>query len=252
MERLKGAIAVGFLRLFALLPFAVAQRLGAVVGWFMWKLPNRTREVVRINLGHCFPQLPAAEREHLVGETLINIGRSFAESACAWMWDPARTVGLIREVEGEHLLDEALASGKGVVGITSHLGNWEVLNHWYCRKCSPIIFYRPPKQKAVDELLQRQRTQLGNKVAASTREGIISVMREVRKGGGRGYPRRPRAGAQERPVRSIFRGSGADQQVRARAAQGACSPGHLPALRASAGPQRLQGDCRAGPGGVIQ
>lgn len=78
MERLKGAIAVGFLRLFALLPFAVAQRLGAVVGWFMWKLPNRTREVVRINLGHCFPQLPAAEREQLVGETLVNIGRSFA------------------------------------------------------------------------------------------------------------------------------------------------------------------------------
>lgn len=191
MERLKGAIAVGFLRLFALLPFAVAQRLGAVVGWFMWKLPNRTREVVRINLGHCFPQLPAAEREQLVGETLVNIGRSFAESACAWMWNPQKTVGLIREVEGEHLLDEALAEGKGVVGITSHLGNWEVLNHWYCLKCSPIIFYRPPKLQAVDELLQKQRTQLGNKVAASTREGIISVMREVRKGGAVGIPADP-------------------------------------------------------------
>ncbi|MGN5518392.1 lysophospholipid acyltransferase [Halopseudomonas sp. Lyrl_26] len=191
MEKLKGAIVVGSLKLFARLPFGVAQRVGAFVGWLMWKLPNRSREVVRTNLRHCFPELSEQEREHLVGETLINIGRSFAESACAWMWDPARTVGLIREVEGEHLLDEALASGKGVVGITSHLGNWEVLNHWYCRKCSPIIFYRPPKQKAVDELLQRQRTQLGNKVAASTREGIISVMREVRKGGAVGIPADP-------------------------------------------------------------
>ncbi|WP_185265831.1 lysophospholipid acyltransferase [Halopseudomonas xiamenensis] len=191
MERLKGAITVGFLRLFALLPFGVAQRLGAAVGWLMWKLPNRSREVVRINFAHCLPELAPAERERLVGETLVNIGRSFAESACAWMWSPQKTVGLIKEVEGEHLLDEALAEGKGLVGITSHLGNWEVLNHWYCLKCSPIIFYRPPKQKAVDELLQKQRTQLGNKVAASTREGIISVMREVRRGGAVGIPADP-------------------------------------------------------------
>lgn len=191
MERLKGAIVVGFLRLFAMLPFAVAQRLGAAVGWLMWKLPNRSREVVQINLGHCLPELSAGEHEKLVGATLVNIGRSFAESACAWMWSPQKTVALIKEVEGEHLLDEALAEGKGVVGITSHLGNWEVLNHWYCLKCSPIIFYRPPKQQAVDELLQKQRTQLGNKVAASTREGIISVMREVRRGGAVGIPADP-------------------------------------------------------------
>ena len=191
MERFKGAIAVGFLKFFSLLPFAVAQRLGAMMGWLMWKLPNRSRTVARINIAHCFPALSAAEREQLVGENLINTGRSFAESACAWMWSPQKTVALIKEVEGEHLLDEALAEGKGVVGITSHLGNWEVLNHWYCLKCSPIIFYRPPKQKAVDELLQKQRTQLGNKVAASTREGIISVMREVRRGGAVGIPADP-------------------------------------------------------------
>ena len=191
MKSFKGAVAVGFLKFFSLLPFAVAQRLGAALGWLMWKLPNRSRTVARINIAHCFPALSAAEQEQLVGENLINTGRSFAESACAWMWSPQKTVALIKEVEGEHLLDEALAEGKGVVGITSHLGNWEVLNHWYCLKCSPIIFYRPPKQKAVDDLLQKQRTQLGNKVAASTREGIISVMREVRRGGAVGIPADP-------------------------------------------------------------
>ena len=191
VERLKGAIIVGFLRLFSLLPFAVAQRLGAGLGWLMWKLPNRSREVTRINLQHCFPELSESEREQLVGETLVNIGRSFAESACAWMWSPEKTVALIKQVEGEHLLLDALARGQGVVGITSHLGNWEVLNHWYCSRAKPIIFYRPPKQKAVDELLQRQRTQLGNKVAASTREGIISVMREVKRGGCVGIPADP-------------------------------------------------------------
>ena len=191
MERLKGAIIVGFLKLFSMLPFSVAQRLGALVGWLMWKLPNRSRDVVRINLTHCMPELTEAELNDLVRRTLIDTGRSFAESACAWMWSPQKTVSLIKEVEGEEVLVKALEAGKGVVGITSHLGNWEVLNHWYCLRAKPIIFYRPPKQKAVDELLQRQRTQLGNKVAASTREGIISVMREVRRGGAVGIPADP-------------------------------------------------------------
>jgi KDO2-lipid IV(A) lauroyltransferase len=191
VERFKGAIIVGFLRLFSSLPFGVAQRMGAAFGWLMWKLPNRSREVVRTNLAHCMPELSEQELETLVGKTLLDIGRSFAESACAWMWAPQKTVALIKEVEGIEVLQAALASGKGVVGITSHLGNWEVLNHWYCSQCSPVIFYRPPKQKAVDDLLKKQRVQLGNKVAPSTREGIISVMREVRKGGAVGIPADP-------------------------------------------------------------
>ena len=191
MDKLKGALVVGFLRLFALLPWRAVQGSGRFIGWLMWKLPNRSREVARINLSKCFPELDAAERERLLGQSLQQIGMAFTESACAWIWPADKTLRLVKEVEGLEVLEQALASGKGVVGITSHLGNWEVLNHFYCAQCKPIIFYRPPKLKAVDDLLQRQRVQLGNKVAPSTREGIISVIKEVRKGGAVGIPADP-------------------------------------------------------------
>ncbi|MDU9411382.1 lysophospholipid acyltransferase [Pseudomonas sp. zfem005] len=191
MEKFKGALVVGFLRLFALLPWGVVQRLGAAIGWLMWRLPNRSREVVRINLSKCFPELNAAELDERTRLSLMDIGRTLTESACAWIWPAQKSIGLVREVEGLEVLREALASGKGVVGITSHLGNWEVLNHFYCDQCKPIIFYRPPKLKAVDELLRKQRVQLGNRVAPSTREGILSVIKEVRKGGAVGIPADP-------------------------------------------------------------
>ncbi|WCD80435.1 lysophospholipid acyltransferase [Pseudomonas sp. TUM22785] len=191
MEKFKGALVVGFLRLFALLPWGVVQRLGAAIGWLMWRLPNRSREVVRINLSKCFPELNAAELDERTRLSLMDIGRTLTESACAWIWPAQKSIGLVREVEGLNVLREALASGKGVVGITSHLGNWEVLNHFYCDQCKPIIFYRPPKLKAVDELLRKQRVQLGNRVAPSTREGILSVIKEVRKGGAVGIPADP-------------------------------------------------------------
>jgi len=191
LERLKGALVVGFLRLFAKLPWCVVQRLGAALGWLMWKLPNGSSNVASINLSKCFPELDAAAHQRLLRRSLMDIGRTLTESACAWIWPAQRSLDLVREVEGLEVLQAALASGKGVVGITSHLGNWEVLNHFYCAQCKPIIFYRPPKLKAVDELLRQQRVQLGNRVAASTKEGILSVIKEVRKGGAVGIPADP-------------------------------------------------------------
>ena len=191
MEKFKGALMVGALRLFAKLPWGAVQRVGAAIGWIMWKVPNSSREVVRINLAKCFPEMDPVEREKLVGRTLMDIGKSFTESACAWICPAQRSIDLVREVEGLDVLKDALASGKGVVGITSHLGNWEVLNHFYCSQCKPIIFYRPPKLKAVDDLLREQRVQLGNRVAPSTKEGILSIIKEVRKGGQVGIPADP-------------------------------------------------------------
>ncbi|MGF6592631.1 lysophospholipid acyltransferase [Pseudomonas sp. 2835] len=191
MDKFKGALMVGALRLFAKLPWGAVQRVGAAIGWIMWKVPNSSRNVVRINLAKCFPEMDPVAREQLVGRTLMDIGKSFTESACAWIWPAQRSLDLVREVEGLEVLEAALASGKGVVGITSHLGNWEVLNHFYCSQCKPIIFYRPPKLKAVDDLLREQRVQLGNRVAASTKEGILSIIKEVRKGGQVGIPADP-------------------------------------------------------------
>nr|NLU59621.1 lysophospholipid acyltransferase [Pseudomonas sp. BIGb0427] len=191
MDKFKGALMVGALRLFAKLPRGAVQRVGAAIGWIMWKVPNSSRNVVRINLAKCFPEMDPVAREQLVGRTLMDIGKSFTESACAWIWPARRSLDLVREVEGLEVLEAALASGKGVVGITSHLGNWEVLNHFYCSQCKPIIFYRPPKLKAVDDLLREQRVQLGNRVAASTKEGILSIIKEVRKGGQVGIPADP-------------------------------------------------------------
>ena len=67
MDDLKGRLVVGFLRLFALLPWRAVQAVGSAIGWLMWKLPNGSRQVVRVNLGKCFPDMASEAREALVG-----------------------------------------------------------------------------------------------------------------------------------------------------------------------------------------
>lgn len=192
METLKGWLAVGALRAIALLPWPAVQKLGRLLGWLMYRLPNRSTEVARINLQKCFPHLQPAELEQLLQENLKNIGQTFTESACAWLWPLDKTLKQVRHIEGLEILQQALADGKAVIGITSHLGNWEITNHFFSlHGGNPITFYRPPKLRALDELLARQRTQAGNRIAPSTREGILSVIKEVRRGGSVGIPADP-------------------------------------------------------------
>src|SRR5690606_41962459 len=57
VEKLKAALIIGFLRLFAMLPWRWVQRLGAAIGWLSYRLPNRSRGVTRINLSRCLPEL---------------------------------------------------------------------------------------------------------------------------------------------------------------------------------------------------
>lgn len=191
MKTIKGFIATSLLRLIAKLPWNTVQSVGRLIGWGLWALPTKAKETVRINQSYCFPNLPFQERQALQKRTLSHIGKTMTESAAAWLWPVEKTLDLIIEVEGEKILQTALNSGLGVVGITSHLGNWEVLNHYFCSQCKPIIFYRPPKLKALDELISAQRVQLGNRVAPSTRDGILSVIKEVRAGGAVGIPADP-------------------------------------------------------------
>ncbi len=191
MEKLKGALVVGFLRLFALLPWRAVQVVGAAIGWLMWKLPNRSRDVVRINLAGCFPELTEQQREALVGQCLRDTGKTLTESACSWIWPAHKTLGLIKQVEGLPVLHAALDRGKGVVLISSHLGNWEVLLQYASSICQPVLLYRPIKMQAVDRLLQEKRAQLGSTMAPSTKEGILSLIKAVRKGGAAGIAADP-------------------------------------------------------------
>src|SRR5690606_35342636 len=81
VDTFKGALIVGFLRLFALLPWSMVQRMGALIGWLMWKLPNRSREVARTNLSHCFPELRGDPLDQLLRHSLQQIGKTLTESA---------------------------------------------------------------------------------------------------------------------------------------------------------------------------
>jgi KDO2-lipid IV(A) lauroyltransferase len=121
-------LAVAILMLFAvfrLLPLRLAIAVsGALVG-AVAPLLGKPWRLTTAHLELAFPELPPRRRQEIARAAFANVGRSFAEIA------KLATVRsqLERYVtfEGLEHMRAALAAGNGVLAITGHIGNWELL-----------------------------------------------------------------------------------------------------------------------------
>ncbi len=184
------------LRLFAWLPLRALHTLGVGVGLLM--LWGRTASVRHIatNLGIVRPGDSSAEHAQLLRAVVKESGKSASEIVKIWGGGATRALGLVREVRGEALLDEALAAGTGVIIAAPHLGCWEVLNYWLCRKTPMAILYRPPRLVALEGLLRKVRGELAPTQVRADGAGVRTLYKRLAAGGAVGIlpDQKPRAG----------------------------------------------------------
>jgi len=118
------ALALSFL--IAFLPHRLQLLLGSFVGRIAYHTLKRRREITRINLSVCFPELSRAEREGLVKAAFKSNGMGLIEALRSWFRDPAslrHKVGY----HGGHHLDQALAKGRGVILLGGHYSTLDLV-----------------------------------------------------------------------------------------------------------------------------
>lgn len=102
------------------------QKVGRMLGWAgFWLLPSQ-RRISRYQLALAFPNHSALERERIARACFQNMGMS----ACEAMVIPRilQSGGDWVRAEGAEHLRAAHALGKGVVMITAHSANWELIS----------------------------------------------------------------------------------------------------------------------------
>lgn len=156
------------------LSFAATQRLGKLVGDLVFLAGGRLKRTTYTNIAVCFPDLPANDLSRLVRASLQHTGRFAAEFGLIWSRDD-RWRGLITEVQGVEVIDDTLRSGKGVLVLVPHFGNWEILNLFLGARYGLTALYDPPRIASLDAIIRDGRTRTGSNLVPATARGIRSL-----------------------------------------------------------------------------
>lgn len=170
------------LRLFSLLPLRAAHALGALIGWLFTLKGNKLRHITSVNIDLCFPDLSEPQRAQLARRSLIETGKTFAETGTMWLGDATKALTLIKQITGDHLVRDALAQDKGVILAAPHLGAWELAG-LYCSAHYPLTsLYRPPRMRELDGMIRAARERLGAKLVPTDASGIRALYKALAQG----------------------------------------------------------------------
>lgn len=166
----------------AALPLRANHALGALIGRLSAWLPGGSREICRRNLERCLPELDAAERRTLCAASLRETGKSLMESGALWSWPRERTLGLVKRVNGEHMLDELMSAGQGVILVAPHLGCWEIVGLYLSALHQMTSLYRPLRVAEFDAIVKQARERHGARLVPAGTQGVRGLIKALRAG----------------------------------------------------------------------
>ena len=170
--------------LFAVLPLPLLRRLLEGVGRLVWLVDRRHREVIAGNLALAFPQWPPDRRRAVERQAFANWGRIAAEllrfrriaqqRGCD---DPT-----IRALEAA--ARPLLSRGRGLLVLTAHSGNFELLARLWGRATGVeiAVFHRALKNRRIDAFLRRERAACAFRVVARG-AAVREALRILERGG---------------------------------------------------------------------
>ncbi len=150
---------------FGTLGFRRASSLGARVALLGHRPLGIRRRVVERQIAAAFPDWDAARVVRTARESYESLGRTTTETAVLSRSDRATIVDLFEEPEDWHVIERAMARGRGVILVAGHLGNWELAGSYLAARGTNIeAVARQMENPLFDGYLTRTRSRIGMKV----------------------------------------------------------------------------------------
>lgn len=148
--------------LFGLLSLSMVRRIAAGLGGWAYGVLSIRRSVALENLKFAFPDLQEEQRETIGRSSFRHVTTTLIEL----VYFPhlkAPDILAITSFEDEDLFKKLRERGKGIVLLTSHLGNWEILpvaiHLWTTIPVSSL--YKPQSNGLIDRKIAERRRAFG-------------------------------------------------------------------------------------------
>ncbi len=146
------------------LPFDMTKAIGPLISGAALRLMPRSRRRIRTHLAMAFPDLDDSRRDAIMDGCSRHFGLMAAEVARLWHAGPEQVEDFC-EIDGLEHMRGALEEGRGVMFVTAHCGNWELLSARLPVAGVPLIsVVRELDDSRVDHLVTTSRTRFGTEI----------------------------------------------------------------------------------------
>lgn len=163
------------------IPRPRARKLGNFLGDLGFWLDRRHREIALSNLAFAMgAELNAKQRLDMAKSIYRNMGQILFEVGWSLAVPPAELNRHIR-IDGLENFLSAKEKGKGILVVTGHLGNWELLPIVADSANVPInVVYRPLDFAPLNLFFEKLRTRFGGRVIPAS-HAMIRIVRALKK-----------------------------------------------------------------------
>lgn len=164
------------------LPRSTAIFLGGSLGRLAYLIIRDAKKRTITNLSRAFgKRFDKKELRRLGSRVFANLGKNVADAVRLgkMSWEDVEN---ITEIEGLEHFDAAYKTGKGVIGVTGHIGNFELIAAYFSlRGYRMSVVGRELYDPRLDRLLVRNRESVGLENIPTSR-GVKPIMRALKAG----------------------------------------------------------------------
>lgn len=167
------------------LPLKSARAVAYLVARILLVRDGRSVQVTKRNISLCFPHLNRSEHKSLVAQSVRETVLVGLELPLVWQQSEAWFARHVWQREGANLLQQAKQSGKGVLILAPHIGNWEIAGLTLAQAFADdyACLYQPPKQQWFESTMRKARGRFGGESLPTNRKGLVKLSRHIKEGG---------------------------------------------------------------------
>ena len=159
------------------------QTLARGAGSILFTTHSSARRTTELNINAAYPELDNQQKIQLVKASLKSQCMTYVESIKVWGSSPEFALSQIKQVYNAEIFLEALKNPNGTLGVVPHFGTWEIMNAWVNQHTSPVILYKPSKNKDLDRFMLESREQLKATLVPTDDTGVRALFKHLKQGG---------------------------------------------------------------------
>lgn len=166
----------------ACLSLPMIHRLGVALGWLLhWCTPT-SAQLQHKNLQQSHICTNETKISRVIQANIAETGKAILETLAIWQWPQEKALSLVRACHNWHLVEDALARGKGIIFLTPHLGCFEITSIYYAAKNPITVLFRPPKKSWLAPLIDSGRSKGQVTLAPANAQGVRAILQALKRG----------------------------------------------------------------------